>query len=50
MAVYARIYGFLVCSISDILGHEEDYVSIGEGNYLAIGEYAMLEEILEKEL
>ncbi len=49
MAAYARIYGFNLVSERSIEGHEEDYTCLGDGCYISNGEYAMLEEILDKE-
>ncbi len=49
MAAYAKIYGFNVVTEESIRGHEEDYTCLGDDNFLSNAEYAMLEEIMEKD-
>ena len=49
MAAYAIVYGFRLYSKKNIRRHEEDYTWIGNNCYMTNGDYAMLEEILEKE-
>jgi hypothetical protein len=50
MAAYARIYGFLVFCFNEIKENEEFYTEIDDNCFMANGDYAMLEEILEKDL
>ena len=49
MAAYAIVYGFRLYSKKNIRCHEEDYTWIGNDCYMTNGDYAMLEEILDKE-
>ncbi len=50
MAAYARIYGFEVHNSRFVEGREEFYTEIDDNCFMANGDYAMLEEILEKDL
>ena len=49
MAAYAIAYGFRLYSRKNIRNHEEDYTWIEDDCYMTNGDYAMFEEILEKE-
>ena len=49
MAAYAIAYGFKVYTRKNIRNHEDDYTWIADNCYLTNGDYAMFEEILDKE-
>jgi len=49
MAAYAIAYGFRLYTRKNISNHEEDYTWIEDNWYMSNGDYAMFEEILDKE-
>jgi len=49
MAACAIAYGIRLYTKKDIRNHEEDYTWIEDDCYMTNGDYAMFEEILEKE-
>jgi len=49
MAAYAIAYGFTVYTRKSIRFHEEEFTWIADNCYLENGDYAMFEEIIEKE-
>jgi len=49
MAACAIAYGFRLYTKKNIRNHEEDYTWIEDDCYMTNGDYAMFEEILEKE-
>ena len=49
MAACAIAYGFKVYTRKNIRNHEEDFTWIEDNCYLTNGDYAMFEEIMEKE-
>ena len=49
MAAYAIAYGFRLYTRKNIRNHEEDYTWIEDNWYMSNGDYAMFEEILDKE-
>ena len=49
MATCAIAYGFKIYTRKNIRNHEDDYTWIADNCYLTNGDYAMFEEILDKE-
>lgn len=50
MADYARIYGFRIYTAKEIKGREEEYVMVAKNSYISIGDFELLEEIMDKDL